>query len=429
LTKEPDMRATHKIVATFLAGNVTLLVGCADAGARSGTTATRDSAGIAIVENTGPAWTEGRGWKVVDSPMVDVGDVDHVLGPVRLGDGRLAIANAGTSEIRIYDASGALLKSSGRVGSGPGEYQNLVGIWAGRGDSVLVSDIRVRRLTVLDRDGSPGRSLSLGNAGGGFTSIGGSVDFAVPQGWLADGSIVGLSQTFNMSSLNEAREGTFRDTITMIRYGPDGSARDTLGRFPGPETEKVTLTVFGRTMSAPMPVPLGKQFVATARGNRVYVAVNDAWEIEVRDGDGTLKRLIRTAATPVAITPNDVTANRKELRDQMELQPMMRSVPEPMKKQLTARIDQAKYPAAFAFFAGLLADGAGNLWALEVSSGADKTERYAVIDSTGRLLGRVTMPVSFRTSSIGPDAVFGVWKDADDVEHVRTYPLRKGPAN
>jgi hypothetical protein len=112
----------------------------------------------------------------------------------------------------------------------------------------------------------------------------------------------------------------------------------------------------------------------------------------------------------------------------MEGQPMMRNVPEPLKKQLTARIDQAKYPATFAYFAGLLADGEGNLWAQQVVSGADKIQRFAVIDSTGRFLGRVSLPANFRASAIASDAIYGVWKDADDVEHVRAYPLRKGPA-
>src|SRR4029077_7431896 len=104
------------------------------------------------------------------------------------------------------------------------------------------------------------------------------------------------------------------------------------------------------------------------------------------------------------------------------------NVPEPIKKQLTSRIDQAKYPTTFAYFAGLLADADGNLWAQQVGSGADKTQRFAVIDSTGRLLGRVSLPPNFRASAIGSDAVYGVWKDADDVEHVRAYPLRKGSA-
>ena len=180
-------------------------------------------------------------------------------------------------------------------------------------------------------------------------------------------------------------------------------------------------------MSAPSPVPLGKQFVGVARGDRIYIGLNNAWEIEVRGFDGSLKRLIRSAEQGAAITPADIAANRKERLDQMESQPMLRNVPEPIKKQLTARVDQAKYPATFAFFAGLLADGDGNLWAQEVSASSDKIQRYAVIDSSGRFLGRVAMPARFRTASIGPDAVYGVWKDADDVEHVRAYPLRKGP--
>lgn len=415
-----------KYAGMTVVGICVLAAGCTGGTAGGGKASTRDSAGIAIVENTGPAWPANAGWTVVDSPLVDVGDVDHVLGPVRLSDGRLAIANAGTSEIRIYGVSGALLKTTGRSGSGPGEYQNLVGIWAGPGDSLMVSDILVRRLTVLDRDGNVVRSLSLGGTAGGFRSVNGSVDFAVPMGWMADGSIVGLAQTFTM---NAVRDGIFRDTLAVVRYGPDGSARDTVGRFPGPEMEQMTLTMGTQSMAAPSPVPLGKQFVASARGDRLYAGLNNKWEIEMRGLDGVLKRLIRASIKPAPITSADVAANRRALREQMESQPMMKNVPEPIKKQLTARVDQAKYPPVFAFFAALLTDGQGNLWAQEVGSGADKTQRYAVLDSTGQYLGRVTMPANFRASSIGPDAVFGVWKDQDDVEHVRAYPLRKGPAN
>ena len=286
------MRSVRRLAATSVAA-AKHAAGWLPRGRRQGrAVSTRDSAGISIVENTGPAWPADRGWKVVDSPLVDIGDVDHVLGPVRLSDGRLAIANAGTNEVRIYDARGAHLKSSGRAGSGPGEYRNLVGIWAGPADSLMVSDILVRRLTVLDREGVFARSLSLGGTAGGFTSINGSVDFAVPLGWLADGSIIGLSQTFTM---NATREGIFRDTITMIRYGPDGAVRDTVGHFPGPEMEQMTITMGAQSMAAPSPVPLGKQFVGAARGDRIYVGLNNAWEIEMRGVDGSLKRLIRSA--------------------------------------------------------------------------------------------------------------------------------------
>ncbi|HEU5218588.1 MAG TPA: hypothetical protein VFU23_08005 [Gemmatimonadales bacterium] len=400
--------------------------GCGGSDAGGGKAATRDSAGISIVENSGPAWSSDRGWKVVDSPLVDIGDVDHVFGPVPLSDGRLAVANAGTNEVRIYDARGALLKSSGRAGSGPGEYQNLAGIWRGPGDSVMVSDVLVRRVSVLDREGAFARSVTLGGAGASLMPTSGTVSLAIPSGWLDDGSILGVAQSFG---IGVAREGTFRDSLMVIVYGPDGLARDTVGRFPGPEMEQMTLSFGGRSMPAPTPVPLGRQFVGSANGDRFYLSVNNAWEIEVRGLDGSLKRLIRSDIKPATITPDDIAANRKEMREQMESQPMMRNVPDAIKQQLTARIDQAKYPATFAFFAGLLTDQDGNLWAQEASASSSRAQRYAVIDSSGRFLGRVTMPASFRTSSIGSDAVYGVWKDPDDVEHVRVYPLRKTSKN
>jgi hypothetical protein len=385
---------------------------------------TRDSAGIAIVENTASAWASGQEWTVGDSVLLDIGgDIDSVSGPVRLDDGRLAIANAGTHQVRIYDPAGGLTHSSGRVGSGPGEYQMLAGIWRGPGDSLLVSDFMARRVSVLDREARFARSFSLGGGTGGLMPTNGRLEFAVPQGWFADGSVVGVTMSFVM---NQTREGTFRDTVSALRYGPDGAIRDTIARFPGMEMEQVTLTMGTQSFSAPQPVPLGKTTITAARGDKLYLAKNDAWEVEVRQLDGKLVRLIRIDAPAVALSPAHVAAHRKAQREQLEAMPAMRSVPEPMKAQILARIDQAKYPATLAFLSAMLIDADGNLWAQELKLPGDETIGYAVLDQSGKLLGRVTMPAGFRATAIESNQVYGVWKDADDVEHLRAYPLRKG---
>lgn len=403
---------------------------CGGGADSAGSASTRDSAGITIVENTGPAWPAGGGWKVIDSAAVDIGggggeagaDLDQVSGPVRLSDGRLALANGGTNEVRIYDARGVHQHSSGRAGAGPGEYQNLTGIWLGPADSLMVSDVVVRRLTVLAKDGAVARSLSLGGVSGTPIPTDGKIDFAIPVAWLPDGSMLGVSQSF---SFGQAREGIYRDSVTVIHYGGDGAVRDTVGRFPGVEMEQMTLTFAGRSVPSPIAVPLGRQTVSVAHGDRFYVTLNNNWEIEVRGLDGALKRIIRANVAPVPITEADAAAHRKELAEQMMAVPQIRNLPEALKSQFTAQFDQAKYPATFPFFASLLADEEGNLWAQEVTAGS-KTQRYSVIDPNGRLLGKVTMPADFRASYIGKDAVYGVWKDADDLQHVRVYPLRKG---
>ena len=408
-----------------LLGFVALAGACGRAGDGGGAAVTRDSAGVSIVENTGPVWREGEAWRVLDSVLVDVsGDIDSVAGPVPLSDGGFAIAVVGSYQIRTYDAAGALRHTSGRSGSGPGEYQMFGGIWVGAGDSILVSDFLVRRLSVVGPDGAYNRSFSLGGQCGTFVPVGGRSEFGIPQGWLADGSIPAVNMNF---TINQARQGRYRDSVNAIRYGADGSVLDTLAKYPGVEFEQVQMTIGAQSFSAPMAVPLGRQSVGVAQGDRFYLAQNNTWEIEVRGKDGTLMRLIRLKRDPEPITPEDVTTHRAILLEAVSGNPMLRSMPPAIKSQLTSGIEKATYPETFPFIENILIDPAGNVWVKEVQSPRIKAGVFAVLDSTGTLLGRVTMPAEFRATAFGTDRVYGVWKDADDLQHVRIYALRKGP--
>jgi 6-bladed beta-propeller protein len=415
--------------ATAALGLAAIVAACSRAAA-PGTAATRDSAGVRIVENGGPAWKSGAAWSVVDSPLVDIGgrtgqplyELDQVRGPVRLSDGRLALVNATTNEIRIYDSTGKHLRSAGRAGSGPGEYQNIQGFWIGPGDSLLVAEPITRRLSVLDAQGNYVRSFSLGSQTGQIVPANGRVELAIPVGWFADGAVAGVTQSI---TLNQSRTGIFRDSITLLRYAPDGAVRDTLGRFPGVEMEQMTIKLGAQTISVPTAVPLGKQTVNTIVGNRVASALNNTWEIEIRSADGALQTLARAKQKAAKLTPSDIAAHRKEVLAVMEAQPMFRGIPEALKSQIKARTEQAQYPATLPFFGTLLADPDGNLWAQEAAAPTRKAQRFAVLDSSGRWLGTVTLPADFLPTSVTRDALYGIWKDADEVEHVRGYRLRK----
>ena len=405
--------------------------GCTSGGGAGGAAArTRDSAGVHIVENSGEAWGRGQGWIVADTPLVDIGgkggdpayELEQVIGPVRWSDGRLAIALPSSGEVRIYDAKGVHLRSTGQRGSGPGEFQNIAGLWLGPGDSLLVSDPLARRLTVLDREGNLGRTISLAGQGGFTMGAGGSVSLALAAGWFADGSVLALLQGFR---INDPRQGPHRDTIAFVRYAPDGSALDTIGRFPGMEMDQMTITFGARSVAAPSPVPLGRQTASVVRGERVYLARNEAWEIEVRSGGGSLTALFRADVKPAPVTAADAEASRKELGDALDGQPMLRAMPEAIKTQMKQRIESARYPETFPFVLSLLADTDGNLWVEEPKVSGTEQRRFAVVDSAGRLLGRVTLPPRFKPAAITHDAVFGVWTDPDDVQHLRGYPLRK----
>lgn len=69
-----------------------------------------DSAGIQIVETTTPLWSSGASWTVSDTPVLVIGEVEGrvhevfagVTGVVRMSDGRIAVADRGSSEIRFF---------------------------------------------------------------------------------------------------------------------------------------------------------------------------------------------------------------------------------------------------------------------------------------------------------------------------------------
>ena len=53
------------------------------------------------------------------------------------------------------------------------------------------------------------------------------------------------------------------------------------------------------------------------------------------------------------------------------------------------------------------------------------TPTGTVLDSDGRLLGRVEVPAGFRIHEIGEDYLLGVWYDEYEVPVVRRYSLVK----
>ena len=104
---------------------------------------------------------------------------------------------------------------------------------------------------------------------------------------------------------------------------------------------------------------------------------------------------------------------------------MLRGMPPQIKQQMFDRVEKATYPKTFPFIVAIEGGADGSIWVYEQAKPGVEQRVYAVFDSTGAFLGRVTFPVKFEPRTIGSDRVAGVWKDADDVEHVRVYAIRK----
>jgi hypothetical protein len=116
-------------------------------------------------------------WTMSEQPVLEIGvaegdpsyELFDAISSVRLLDGRIAVLNAGSADLRFFDAKGKFLFKVGGKGNGPGEYRSPARVYYTHEDSLLVYDpvnIRESHLTTNGRfissaDGAPVKTESF----------------------------------------------------------------------------------------------------------------------------------------------------------------------------------------------------------------------------------------------------------------------------
>lgn len=371
-------------------------------------TVVRDSSGVQIAESRRPAWPEGAGWRLSAELVLQIGVAEgapeyqfvRIEGAVRLPDGRIVVADAGSWEVRFFDSQGVFLTASGRRGDAPGEYRQIAGLGYGPGDSLWVYDFGNRRFTVLTAAGELVRTMNLG----GVLSAVGAV------GRLSDGSFVAREYWSSGSHTGTVKSGLSREPAAVARYSSDGVNLDTIGLFPGREV--YIGSEDGRAvMSAPL---LARNASVALWDDDIYVGDQERFEIGLYSSSGALRRLIRLLGVELRVTQQDID---RAVAERLAAEPPERH---PM---LRAHLDAMDVPETRPAYGRLLVDSRGDLWVAEYVSYPSEPTSWRVFDPEGRLLGLVRVPERFHVHQIGEDWVLGVWRDDSGVEYVRVYGL------
>ena len=387
-----------------------LATACSMDDARS-PTVVRDSAGVRIIENSVPAWPEHTGWRLASEPSVDIGvregtppyQLFDVVGAQRLEDGRIVIANAGSSELRFFDADGTHLVSVGGEGGGPGEFTGMMSLTTIPGDSMLVFDWSNQRVTYFDATGAMARAVRL--------------EFLPPMGGFPmivepfdDGSLlVGVRTYF---SSGEYRTGLSRDEIVYVRATTDGRLIDTLAIRPGGEMHFMT-DGNGRILG---DRPFGRYPQHAVYEGGFFAGSSDRYEIDYRRIDGRLDHSIRRVHTNMEVTDADVERYTQE---------RFGNAADARQRQISAMLlADDPFPEFFPAYRDIKVDTEGNLWVAEYRRPGDDYPRWTVFDPTGRMLGEVATPLRFTIYHIGANFVLGTWRDDVDIEHVLLFELR-----
>jgi hypothetical protein len=118
------------------------------------------------------------------------------------------------------------------------------------------------------------------------------------------------------------------------------------------------------------------------------------------------ERIIRTLTPPEPVTE----ADRKR------------------KAQEWTRSEQVRrFATVFAYHERVMLGGEGSIWLERQRHFDDEGRRFVVYDSTGRALATVRCPDRMRPYQVGPQEIIGLWRDPDDVEHVRVYRVVRPP--
>jgi len=395
------MTATRTIPAVLL-----VLIGqaCADARPRPAGFTILDSAGVRIIDNAAPEWTEATAWTVDPEPVLSVGVasgeepylLSGVAGALRLDDGGLVIADGRSRELRFFDATGAWVRSVGGSGAGPGEFGSLRAVRRCGSDTLYAFDLGWRaglfttsgdwigRLPqIITPAGGPPQDLSCGD--GRFVAV----------GWDPE-------QLHRFIGYHR-----FHPPLQLV--DASGSTVAELGTFPG-------LEYIGEEGGAG-PHRFTRMLVHAIVGDRIYVGTGDGYEIRVLGLDGRLESLIRWTGPDLAFTDADLTRYRERRR----------AAATPESRQSVERdLRDWLRPETWPAYDALVLDPAGDLWIEDYDRpDPDPGKRWTVLDSEGRLLGRVALPEGLRLTEIGRDHVVGVRRDALDVERVEVFRLAK----
>lgn len=302
--------------------------------------------------------------------------------------------------VRQYDATGKYIRSFGRSGQGPGEFQRPEALSLAD-KRLIVRDVRNARLTVYPLAGGAPLHWRYEST---FSS---NVQMIVH----ADGGVSVPTQVSGPSGY----------VPVVMRYAPNGTPRQTIS-VPNLGYKVPSINVRTKGGSATLSIPFAYEPRWTySPDGRFFGGLPDRYAIHVVGGD-KVHRIERTVA-PVPIDAEEREGHRKSVESSI------RRSHDP-----AFSWDGSGMPTVKPFFNQVFIDADNRIWVWvstpsvryppENPNGAAvfrSPAAYDVYDPTYRFLGTVRFPESFMFHYARGDYIWGTETDADGVAQVVRY--------
>ncbi|MES2306559.1 MAG: hypothetical protein V4558_13705 [Gemmatimonadota bacterium] len=323
-------------------------------------------------------------------------ELDRVRGAGLLPDGRIAIANAGTSNVVILNRRGTVDKRFGRAGAGPGDFGGLDRLTT-FGDTIVTWDGLLLRITLWRADGTVIRSFSP-EAPPGLKGLVSLESIKSPSGYVATVRVYD----------KQPRNGVYLNTVAL--FAADGTTRTSLGQHPW------TYSYFygEKSGSASYATPfLGESLVESAAGKIALLTLGEA-RVALLHADGT------RGSVTLPIKPVTGRERAKVYGDAMIA---AEKAPDPQWVRKIRLMFGSDFPMVERQGVAQRAVAVGsNVWFQEFRQPQDSLASWWIVDARHEtLIGRVALPATAKVLGGNDQQVLVLRTDADGVQSVAVY--------
>jgi hypothetical protein len=234
-----------------------------------------------------------------------------------------------------------------------------------------------------------------------------------PTGVFADGSLFAVVA---LPPPPDPKPDPVQVLADYVRYDPTGLPLGSVARAPlSDHFVQAVSPRYGGV--AYWGLAFGRTTTTRVYGDRVFLGEGTTYEIRVLDTAGGVREVIRVARDPLPVTEGDIQAYREA---------QVAAAGDDNARRAMERLNaEMPFPTHKPAYADFLVDAGGGLWVEEYNRPGDEIPRWSVLQRDGVWMGTLVFPLRFEPLDIGDDYVLGLWRDADDVEHVLMYELVK----
>ena len=309
-------------------------------------------------------------------------------------EGRIYVGDGMADAIVVLDPDLAYRRNIGRSGDGPGEFRYIASVQVLAGDSVLVCDSELRRITVFDPTGDDVRILTLRDSP------------ATPywaKGMPRDsGHLVLFSPTYYASGSDSRKPRN--NVLRRIVDSPNLADSDSLFAFPAEEA-LVWRAQDGRGSGAVQvgDHPFGSvPFVAVAGESHVAYATSLALQVTIIDLEAGVRSSFSYETTPIEVTRRQLNAAK-----------------EGVSRRLRTALDEGA-PYTWPPVVGLVVDDRDQIW-MGVRTGGGRSVEWAAFTRDGSHVASILLPSAFTLYVARDDRMVGVAEDELDIPRVQVY--------